>query len=119
KTDYRTMLTTALLEAITLAERQAVRRTCGGRYRAGEVCGLDFMPITCAQDSGSTYLYRTDKATPVTVLTARRWPGTANPTAADGFYRLVRQRGNWLLDGIRCASGTDFNMAVPKPQPAQ
>lgn len=119
KIDYRTMLTAALLEAITAAERQAVRRTCGGRYRSGEVCGLDFVPITCAQDSGSSYLYRTDQATPAMVVNARRWSGTENPANEDDFYRLVRYHGSWLLDGICCASGIGFNMAAPKLQPAQ
>jgi hypothetical protein len=106
--DYSRFLTPALVAAIAQVERSLVRQNCGGRYRSGEVCGLDFVPLTCAQDSSETYLYRTQATRPGEAIITYRWTGSDRRTVAT--YRLLYRKGSWRLDGIRCAEGgREFN----------
>ena len=80
--DYAAVLTPPLLAAIRRAERALLRRNCGGQYRQGEICGLDFVPLTCAQDSTEGYLYRTQVARPGEAVIAYRWPGESRTPVA-------------------------------------
>lgn len=105
--DYRTMLTAPVLAAIAAREREAVKRDCGGRYKEGELCGLDYVPVTCAQDSTPLYYYRTDSESADKAQIAYHAPYAHSPQAT---YRLVKQDGTWKIDGIRCAEGDAFNM---------
>jgi hypothetical protein len=108
--DYTAMLTPPLIAAIGRAERELVRRNCGGRYREGEICGLDFVAVTCAQDSNESYLYHTGLARPDEAVIAYRWPGQGHGTAAT--YRLLRRDGAWRIDAIRCGGDLpSFNPA--------
>ena len=96
--DYTALLTPSLIAAIAHAERAPLRRNCEGRYRPGEICGLDFVPITCAQDSAEAHLYR---------IGATR-PGEARSTVVT--YRPVQGADKWRMDGIRCGEGApSFN----------
>lgn len=106
--DYSAFLTPALVAAIAQVERDLVRQNCGGRYRSGEICGLDFVPLTCAQDSSETYLYRTQATQPGEAIITYRWAGSDRRAVAT--YRLLYRKGSWRLDGIRCAEGgQEFN----------
>lgn len=111
--DYRRFLTEALLRAIRDAEAALVKRDCGGTYRDGDICGLDYDPLTCAQDSNPRYLYRTETQNAGTARIAYAWPG--QPAIA-ATYRLVLRDGQWKLDGIKCPADIDsgqsdtFNM---------
>jgi hypothetical protein len=111
--DYRRFVTDALLRAIRDAEAALVKRDCGGAYREGEICGLDYDPLTCAQDSNPRYLYRTETQHAGTARIAYAWPG--QPAVA-ATYRLVLRDGRWKLDGIKCNADVDtgqgdtFNM---------
>jgi hypothetical protein len=108
--DYAPLLTPALVAAIARAERALLRQNCGGRYRPGEICGLDFGPLTCAQDSNEVYLYRTQVTRPDEAIVAYRWPEGGR--AAVATYRLLRRGGAWRIDGIRCGEGMpSFNLA--------
>ncbi|WP_338664374.1 hypothetical protein VQH23_04240 [Pararoseomonas sp. SCSIO 73927] len=112
--DYAAALTPALLASIRSTERALLRRNCGGRYRPGEICGLDFVPLTCAQDSAETYLYRTQVARPGEAIIAYRPPGESRTPVAT--YRLLRRGGAWRIDGIRCGEGMPaFNPAAFNP----
>lgn len=104
--DYRPMMTQPLLAAIASEEKASVKRNCGGRYITGDLCGLGYMPVTCAQDSSSTYVYRTEAESDDQARIAYAWP-KANTVAV---YRMVRQAGAWKIDGIRCKDGDAFNM---------
>jgi hypothetical protein len=54
--DYRGMLTAQLIAAMQAEEKKLVAKDCGGKYMEGEVCGMDYSPITCAQDTvGRSY----------------------------------------------------------------
>jgi len=107
--DYSALLTPTLVSAITRAERALVRRNCGGRYRTGEICGLDASPLTCARDSAEGYLYRTRVSRRDEVFVAYRWPGPGRQAVAT--HRLLRRDGVWRIDGVRCAEGgASFNL---------
>lgn len=107
--DYAAVLTPALLASMRSTERALLRRNCGGQYRQGEICGLDFVPLTCAQDSAESYLYRTQVARPGEAVIAYRWPGENRTPVAT--YRLIHQGGAWRIDGIRCSEGMPgFNL---------
>ena len=98
--NYDPVLTAPLLSAIRRTEQALVRRSCGGRYRVGEICGLDYSPLTCAQDNGTVYLYRTQATRPGEAIVAFRWEaGGSKPVAT---YRLLRRDGAWRIDGVRC-----------------
>jgi hypothetical protein len=106
--DYATLLTQPLLAAIAQAEAAEVKKNCGGKYIRGELCGLDYDPVTCAQDYNDTYLYRTEQEGPLEARIAYTWPNdTANPAA---IYHLIRQGDRWMIDGIACYGSASFNM---------
>ena len=104
--DYRSSLTAALLAAIRKAERDMVRRDCGGRYKSGEVCGLDYNPITCAQDRiGQRFVATMSDAaghSRIVLASAPHGPGHAT-------YVMVEEAGAWKLDGVSCSAGSRFN----------
>ncbi|MDU7519929.1 MAG: hypothetical protein E7K72_00815 [Roseomonas mucosa] len=107
--DHSASLTPALVAAIARVERALVRRNCGGRYRADEICGLNASPLTCAQDSAEGYLYRTGAGGRDRAYVAYRWPGPEGRAVAT--YRLLRRGGAWRIDGVRCAEGgPSFNL---------
>lgn len=94
-------LTTARLrQDLAGQERKAVRDNCKGRYVPGEICGLDYNPLTCAQDeSDAPYGYRTTDATADRADIAYSWPGAAGPSAS---FIMVREGEAWKLDAVRC-----------------
>lgn len=106
---YKEMFTPALERAWAEAEAAEVKKNCGGRYLDGEICGIDFRPLVCAQDySEKGYLYRMDclgeEATAITM----RWPLTERPVAT---YRLLKRGNGWVLDSVACLpDGPGFNM---------
>jgi hypothetical protein len=104
--NYETLLTTALVEAIRAHEKALVAKDCKGKYLEGEICGLDYSPITCGQDSNTRYEFRTPQAGPNIAKIEFRWPG--GKTAAS--YRVIKAEGTWKIDGISCAGASPFNM---------
>jgi hypothetical protein len=104
--DYTKVLTAPLIAAMSAKETALVQARCDGHYRKGELCGLDYSPITCAQDLSDSYLYRTEATGGDRAVISYYWPGTKNPVAT---YRLVRQAETWKVDGIRCMDGDAFN----------
>jgi hypothetical protein len=104
--DYTAVLTPPLLAAIRRSEDQLVRKSCGGYY-TGEVCGLDFSPVTCAQDMNDAYLYRTEFKRGHVAEISYAWSlAVASPAAT---YMLLEAGGNWRIDGIKCL-GNAWNM---------
>jgi hypothetical protein len=106
--DYAPMLTQPLLTAIARTEAALVKKDCGGRYRRGEICGLDYVPVTCAQDSNDSYLYRIEQEGPLAARIAYAWPGDQHTPVAT--YQLLRRGDRWMIDGIACRDGDRFNM---------
>jgi hypothetical protein len=104
--NYETLLTPALIAPIRAQEKALVAKDCKGKYLEGEICGLDYSPITCGQDSGERYEFRTREAEPRTASIDFRWPG--GKTVAT--YRLVKADGAWKMDGVSCAGVSRFNM---------
>ena len=96
----RELTTARLRRDLTELERQAVRNNCKGRYIPGELCGLDYNPLTCAQDeSDAPYSYRTTAASAERADIVYSWPGAADPSAS---FVMVREAGAWKLDAVRC-----------------
>jgi hypothetical protein len=97
--DYRGMLTAPLIAAMQAEEKKLVAKDCGGKYLEGEVCGMDYSPITCAQDSVAPYTYKTNaqRAHAATI---------AGPGAT---YRMIQVGSGWQLSGIKCNEGSAFN----------
>ncbi|QAZ67535.1 hypothetical protein [Solidesulfovibrio carbinolicus] len=96
----RELTTARLRHDLAELERKAVRDNCKGRYIPGELCGLDYNPLTCAQDeSDAPYSYRTTAATPDRADIVYSWPGAANPSAS---FIMVREGEAWKLDAVRC-----------------
>jgi hypothetical protein len=110
--DYTKVLTAPLLASITVKQKAAVQADCGGQYRKDELCGLDFLPIECAQDVSASYLYRTVSSGEDRAVITSYWPGVKKSVAT---YRLIRQAETWKIDGIRCTDGDDFNFGGSTP----
>jgi hypothetical protein len=106
RVDYTALLSPALLSAMARHERALVKQDCGGRYRSGEVCGMDSSPITCSQDSAPPYTYKTTATAADMVIIALRWPTEPKTVAT---YRLKRFAAAWKVDGVDCAEGDRFN----------
>jgi len=106
---YARLVTPGLREAISREEARQVKENCDGKYADdGDICGLDYDPITCAQDlSEEGYLFRTEKSGRDKAVLSLRWPGIPQIV---GTYRLIRTGGVWKLDGIRCDPTAAFNM---------
>lgn len=102
---YALKITPDLLKAIAAAERAEVGANCGGTYRDGEICGLDFHPITCAQDiPEADRLYRVVSALPERQVISTTWGEVV------ASYRMVLDGNMWKLDGIACHPSPRFNM---------
>ncbi len=97
--DYRPMLTAPLVAAMQAEEKRLVKQDCGGKYLEGELCGMDYSPITCAQDTVAPYTYST-------VVQHDRDAIIAGPAAT---YRMIQTGRGWQLDGVKCNEGTAFN----------
>jgi hypothetical protein len=107
---YSRLFTPNLLLAWAHAEAELVKQDCGGKYLEGEICGFDYSPITCAQDSSdSGRVYRTIEATDDAVRIAYRWGGRGAP-AEGPRYRLIKDGRDWKLDGVDCGDGVTFNL---------
>lgn len=104
--NYQSLLTLGLIEAIRKHEQALVGKDCKGIYLEGEICGLDYSPITCGQDSGTRYEFRTLQAEPSKAKIDFRWSG--GEIAAS--YRLVKVDERWKIDGISCTGADAFNM---------
>jgi hypothetical protein len=104
--DYTKVLTAPLMAAMSAKEKSLVQAGCDGHYRKGESCGLDYSPITCAQDLNDLYLYRTNASSADRAEITYAWPGTKKSAAT---YRLVHQGNAWKIDGISCTGGDAFN----------
>ena len=96
----RELTTARLRQDLAELERKAVRDNCKGRYVPGEICGLDYNPLTCAQDeSDAPYGYRTTAGAADQADIAYFWPGAASPSAR---FVMVREAGAWKLDAVKC-----------------
>ncbi len=105
--NYGSRLTASLLAAIRNAERDMVRRECGGRYKSGEICGLDYNPITCAQDRIGRRLLSTVSGS---AGRARIALASAPGGPLHATYAMVDDGGVWRLDGVSCSVGARFNI---------
>lgn len=111
---YAALYTPALLASVRDLERRLVQESCGGEYQEGEICGLDYRPITCGQDVSDTgYVYLTIRQAPREALLTRAWPESVESTEPMGgpVYRMVEAGGTWKLDGIICSDR--FNFPLP------
>jgi hypothetical protein len=107
---YSRLFTPGLLQAWARAEAELVKQECGGRYIDGEICGIDYSPITCDQDASENgHLYRTRKIAGDAVVVASRRAGRGSP-AEGPRYRLTKSGRDWKLDGVDCGDGVTFNM---------
>ena len=96
----RELTTARLRQDLAGQERKAVRDNCKGRSIPGEICGLDYNPLTCAQDeSDAPYSYRTTAGAAGQADIAYFWPGAASPSAR---FVMVREAGAWKLDAVKC-----------------
>ena len=120
KLQYTDILTKDFIYAWSLKEKKEVDDDCGGRYIKGDLCGLGFIVLTCAQDSFNTYLYRTLEETDDYVIIQYAWPdfidyNTMDPntdrvTMAHATYKLVKRNNIWLLDATKCEHMSRFHI---------
>lgn len=110
-------ITPDLWASIRKAEADKVQAECGGAYVEGDLCGLEYDALLCGQDHPDVFLYRTLVSSQDHAVITYSFNGEAHPgeTAAEmREYKLVRQNGAWLLDGISCGQNrAKFNISPP------
>lgn len=105
---YSHLFTPALLKAWTDKEANLLRQDCGGKYIDGEICGIDYSPITCGQDIVGGHFYRTLNSSANTTSTVMA-ATSPQPDSSGAIYRLVRDEEGWKLDGVDCGANIRFN----------
>lgn len=106
---YSRLFTKNFLRAAAKKESDLVKRSCDGEYRIDEICGIDYNPISCAQDFiDEGYLFRTKEDNGHKATINFLW----TPFIDKGrrFYRLIKDGDHWKLDGVDCGNGAKFNM---------
>jgi hypothetical protein len=69
----------------------AVNNKCNGIYIDGNLCGIEYDPLICAQDDNNgVYLYKTVSATTDTAIIAYKWPDLPDVLAR---YRIIHKDG--------------------------
>jgi len=109
-TGYARLFTKALLKAWRKKEADLVQDDCDGKYREGEICGLDFDPIVCGQDRPDKFVFRTIKSGKESATMIATWREYVKREETFTVYRLVKEEGDWKLDGVDCRNGHTFNM---------
>lgn len=105
-------VTNALVVSWKNAEKTSVDKNCGGQYRAGEICGLDYDPLFCAQDFPEFPItYDTEYLDEETALISAK---AGKPLANFATYRMILEDGAWKIDGVQCAAGGSFHMTAQK-----
>lgn len=112
---YDQIFSNALKMAWKNAERTLVQQECDGQYLQGELCGLGFNPLLCAQDISETgYLYRTEYQTEQSAVITYAWGGKwKGRNEAVASYVLMNNNGKWVLDGVNCFDSGHFNWPAP------
>jgi hypothetical protein len=108
---YAQLFTRTLLDAWRKAEADLVRINCGGKYIEGDLCGFNYDPIICGQDSPDRYVYRTIKSEKGSASVVTAWPDMLSMDwNYFTSYRLVNENTRWKLDGVDCGTLAKFNM---------
>jgi hypothetical protein len=97
--DYRPWLTAKLIASLQAEEKKLVAQDCGGKYREGDICGIDYNPLTCAQDN----------VQPLSYKTVRQDADAAVIAVTGATYRMAHTSAGWQLDGVKCAGEVKFN----------
>ncbi len=104
--DFRTLFTAPYIAAVQQAEAALVKQDCGGLYLEGELCGLGYSPVSCAQDTVE-YFYHTVALSPHRAIIQA---DTADPPRDHPIiYTMVKEIFLWKLDGVVCGVGFSFN----------
>ncbi len=96
---YHSFFTEALLDAWHRAEARSVKQQCNGRYLSGEICGLDYDPLSCSQEMPDSYVYRTQMQTATSAMIEAGASQAASPAAT---YHLIKSGPLWKIDGVDC-----------------
>ncbi|MGD0191509.1 MAG: hypothetical protein ABSD74_12280 [Rhizomicrobium sp.] len=96
RVDYSRFLTTELIQLFSREQRKLVQEDCGGVYLKGELCGMDYNPVTCTNGELGAPSYSTKRQTNNSALIMA---DTGNE------YTLAQERGVWKLTGVKCQLG--------------
>lgn len=99
--------TNSFLYSVAATEKSLVQKYCDGKYLEGEVCGLDYSPLNCVQSAPDLgYFFRTLNKTKQATIISVSWNKNGPPTS---FYRMKQANNHWVIDGIQCVGGKNFN----------
>jgi len=97
---YARFFTKRLLTDMAALEKAAVLSNCKGKYVAGELCGVDYNPLTCAQDEAEgAYQYQTESSAARKAVIAYTWPGEKDKAAT---FEMLEEGETWKVDGVKC-----------------
>jgi hypothetical protein len=104
---YSNLFTEALVKAWREKEKSLVQQSCGGQYIAGELCGLDYDPIFCAQDYTDSFHYYTVDSGKNAAVIEYSFPDTGYLLAT---YGMIKDQQGWKIDRVTCRDGDKFNV---------
>lgn len=97
---YDILFSQSLLHKLSQEEATLVKENCGGIYKEGEICGMDYDPITCSQDPPERYAYKTLSQAPnKAVILVTSVVSSYTPI---GDYTLIKHGQYWELDAVNC-----------------
>ena len=104
RVDYSPMLTAKLMAQLAADEKRIVERDCNDVYIEGEICGFDYDPILCAQDTENGYVYMTTHEDATTASIDYSWPmSSGRPEKTVAHYDLIKDKSGWKIDAVTCA----------------
>ncbi len=95
RVDYGRFLTRAFFAALKEQQKKLVQSDCGGVYREGDICGMDYNPLTCAQDTVGAVSLSTVTSTAGRAVIA---------DARTDRYTMAHEQDGWKLDGVDCST---------------
>ena len=104
--DFSSLFTKGFLSSIRKSYNDIPEEKGGGRY-------IDINFLTCEQDAPDEYLYLTRGENERTAMIDTVWSNVKSDVNAVSsmkpHYRMIKEGGNWKLDGAYCPEGYGFN----------
>jgi|GEM_PF-3325832 len=104
--EFTKLFSPKLLDAWVAEDRILAKKFCGEGFDASQgMCGMDYSPVTCEQESNDIYKYKTIEVDDKHAVVTYVWPniGIVGPT-----YRFIKDAdASWKLDGVKCTPNAD------------
>lgn len=103
--EFTKLFTPKLLNAWVSEDRRLAQQFCGAGFDASQgMCGVDYSPVTCEQESSDVYKYKTIEMDDKHAIVTYIWP---HISIEGPIYRFIKDGEVWKLDGVKCTPNAD------------